>query len=146
MQRVGVGCPSRNAPTTSHLHDCCCCTSAPDTRHSRRAIRIENTVIIVALQPGAATVAERLSGTRRARTVRKCTVQQPTKTMPSIAAFIQGLLAEDMYATGMIENMDQRCVEWKSNTQWNHGRPCLLFLVRTGTIVVHGCNPGTRWV
>ena len=41
--------------------------------------------------------------------------QQSTKTMPSIAAFIQGLLSEDMYATGMIENMDQRCVKSKKS-------------------------------
>lgn len=28
--------------------------------------------------------------------------------MPSIAAFIQSLLSEDMYAAGMIEKMDER--------------------------------------
>lgn len=28
--------------------------------------------------------------------------------MPSIAGFIQSLLSEDMYATGMLEKMDER--------------------------------------
>lgn len=28
--------------------------------------------------------------------------------MPSIAGFIQSLLTEDMYATGLIEKMDER--------------------------------------
>lgn len=33
--------------------------------------------------------------------------------MPSIAGFIQSLLTEDMYATGLIEKMDERYVQYK---------------------------------
>lgn len=31
--------------------------------------------------------------------------------MPSIAAFIHGLLSEDMYATGMIQRLDERYLQ-----------------------------------
>lgn len=34
--------------------------------------------------------------------------------MPSIAGFIQSLLSEDMYATGMLEKMDERLVKMAS--------------------------------
>lgn len=49
--------------------------------------------------------------------------------MPSIAAFIQSLLSEDMYATGMIEKMDERC----------DGHTMIL-IIYAASMVRYGCD------
>lgn len=55
-------------------------------------------------------------------------------TMPSIAAFIQSLLSEDMYATGMIEKMDER---------YDDSVIFVICIVRYGTTVV---RPRYRYI